>query len=483
MENIRIDPKHINRPHGDNIFINPLYVYEEHLRLIYFPDESTEKMRQGYLDAVNAVLAQIDQPAKVVVAGGFNAGKSTFINALLNREIMPMGPIRTTATVNHLLSGARQEFVIFRKNCASLTKPYLDDAELASAVCTLMNEEHDNIQHIEIFCPDQTFLDKFTLIDTPGLDFSEQDTAATLCCVEQADAIIWLLHPEGLRDQDLKPIAQFHKVNPASPLIVVINQIDTLDNKSDRDCVFKTVSEKLKDITQHIFLLSAKKALVGQKHEDSSELKNSGFHELSHYLYNHLFNAYRDLLEQRIKQHIKQRSDNLIQAIDYFLKENTNAIVTRIPARPQDIKNALVIMKQKENDLHKRIKSLEKKLSALQSEIRSIEETNTILVDGLAIPSMEHLMAYLPALFNNFWGVVRPDEFASRVGLSAPPSIPSPYIYPNAERLVELQIKYQELPIMDQLRIISFCRLLMDNYNLELRSGMQILHNENQNNI
>lgn len=194
MESINIDPKHINRPHGDNIFINPLYVYEEYLRLIYFPDESTEKMRQDHLAAVGALLAQIDQPAKVVIAGGFNAGKSTFINALLNCEIMPVGPIRTTATVNYLMAGILQEFVVFRKDSICIRTPYLDDVDLNSAVCALMNSEHDNIERIEITCPHQKLLDKFTLVDTPGLDYSESDTEATLRCVEHANAIIWVLH-------------------------------------------------------------------------------------------------------------------------------------------------------------------------------------------------------------------------------------------------------------------------------------------------
>ena len=319
MNDNQIDPRFTNRPHGDRIFINQMYGYEEQLRLRFFSDKNLEAERQQLLDEVEVLITQLDQPIKVVIAGGFNAGKSMFVNALLNRDIMPVKAIRATATVNCLIAGKRKECMVFRKNgeCDAPTQ-YANDSDLNQKIRSLMEKEHESIAHIEIACSDQVFLDRFTLIDTPGLDHSEQDSATSLHWVARADAIIWLLHSEGLRKEDKDNISRFHAANPDSPLIVIINQIDTLE-ADEKDDVFKSVSDKLQGIVQQVFLLSAKKAFDGRQQKDASKIEESLFNELSHYLHNHLFNAYRDIQEQRIRQ----RGQALGQKLSTFLNHHS----------------------------------------------------------------------------------------------------------------------------------------------------------------
>ena len=321
MNDNQIDPRFTNRPHGDSIFINQVYGYDEQIRLVFFSDKSLEAERQQLLDEVDVLITQLDQPVNVVIAGGFNAGKSMFVNALLNRDIMPVKAIRATVTVNCLIAGKREEFMVFRKNgkCDAPTQ-YANDDDLNQKIRSIMENEHESIAHIDIACPDQLFLDKFTLIDTPGLDHSEQDSATSLHWVAKADAIIWLLHSEGLRKEDKDNISRFHAANPDSPLIVIINQIDTLE-ADEKDDVFKSVSTKLQGIVQHVFLLSAKLAFDGRQQKDASKIEESRFNELNNYLYNHLFNAYRDIQEQRIRQ----RGQALGQKLSTFLNHHSGA--------------------------------------------------------------------------------------------------------------------------------------------------------------
>jgi formylglycine-generating enzyme required for sulfatase activity/GTPase Era involved in 16S rRNA processing len=317
MNENQIDLRFTSRPHGENIFINQMYGYEEQLRLISVSDKNLGPECQQLLDEVDVLITQLDQPIQVVIAGGFNAGKSMFVNALLNRDIMPVKAIRATATVNCLIAGKQKECMVFRKNgkCDAPTQ-YASDFDINQKIRSLMEKEYESIAHIEIACPDQVFLDRFTLIDTPGLDHSEQDSATSLHWVAKADAIIWLLHSEGLRKEDKDNISRFHAANPDSPLIVIINQIDTLE-ANEKDDVFKSVSTKLQGIVQHVFLLSAKKAFDGRQQKDVSKIEESRFNELRHYLYNHLFNAHRDIQEQRIRQ----RGQALGQKLRDFLKD------------------------------------------------------------------------------------------------------------------------------------------------------------------
>jgi len=322
MNENQIDLRFTSRPHGENIFINQMYGYEEQLRLISVSDKYLEPECQQLLDEVDVLITQLDQPIQVVIAGGFNAGKSMFVNALLNRGIMPVKAIRATATVNCLIAGKRKECVIFRKNgTRDAPIQYASDCDINQKIRSLMENEHESIAHVEIACTDQVFLDKFTLIDTPGLDHSEQDSATSLHWVAKADAIIWLLHSEGLRKEDKDNISRFHAANPDSPLIVIINQIDTLE-ADEKDDVFKSVSDKLQGIVQQVFLLSAKKAFEGRQQKDTLKLEESHFNELSHYLHNHLFNAYRDIQEQRIRQ----RGQALGQKLRDFLNHSSDAM-------------------------------------------------------------------------------------------------------------------------------------------------------------
>ena len=48
----------------------------------------------------------LDRPLLVAVMGEFNAGKSSFVNALCGADVAPTGVTPTTATVNVLRYGA-----------------------------------------------------------------------------------------------------------------------------------------------------------------------------------------------------------------------------------------------------------------------------------------------------------------------------------------------------------------------------------------
>ena len=220
-------------------------------------------------------------------------------------------------------------------------------------------------------------------------------------------------------------------------------------------------------------MLSAQNALEARQEKDSQKLKNSGFEELNHYLSNHLFNAYRDLKDQRIKQQIKRKSETLRERIDSFLSETSSDVFLRIPVNQEEMKKLLLEIAQKENDLQKHIIELENELSELRIEKDELVKTGAVK-NGFTLPSTEHLLEFLPAIFNNFWGIVSPLDFSSIVKISI--ELPSPYIYPTADELSKTNAKFNMLSISEQVKIKVFCKDLKNKYNkLEQRSGMQIL--------
>jgi GTPase Era involved in 16S rRNA processing len=309
----QIDPRFRNEPYGYHLDINPLYSYREQLRTIL----ATLQPHQDLLNRIDALLASLDEPMRVVVAGGFNAGKSTFLNALVNQRIMPVRAIRSTCTVNLLQGGTRRELVIHRCNGQREQRSYQNDADAQQQIDALMKTGHQSIARIAVCCPNQSFLERFTLIDTPGLDINAQDSAASVAEVKNADALIWVLHNKGAEKLDYEQIVQFCTANPDSPVIVILNQVDALEDDELRDALAAT-QDKFNAHVAAVLPLSAKLASEGQTEKNQTKLDASYFYELRSYLQHNLFDQYRTLQE---KIRFQRRSQPLITDLQRFLND------------------------------------------------------------------------------------------------------------------------------------------------------------------
>ena len=60
---------------------------------------------QEITDQLTEIADRLDQLFLVVVVGEFNAGKSSFLNALFGERLLEEGPVPTTAKVNLLKHG------------------------------------------------------------------------------------------------------------------------------------------------------------------------------------------------------------------------------------------------------------------------------------------------------------------------------------------------------------------------------------------
>jgi ribosome biogenesis GTPase A len=63
-------------------------------------------------DIENALVQVENQALSVVVVGEFKRGKSTFINALLDQDILPSDILPTTATINRVVFGSTPSVTI-----------------------------------------------------------------------------------------------------------------------------------------------------------------------------------------------------------------------------------------------------------------------------------------------------------------------------------------------------------------------------------
>ena len=116
------------------------------------------------------------QPCVLAVGGKVKAGKSSFINALLGKQLAKVGELETTATINmfrHIseagpdYSPERPVRVVWENGSSTWeTADYMDSLQ-GNDMATLRRAE--GISHLE-FYEDNPLLKELTLVDTPGTD-------------------------------------------------------------------------------------------------------------------------------------------------------------------------------------------------------------------------------------------------------------------------------------------------------------------------
>ena len=115
------------------------------------------------------------------------------------------------------------------------------------------------------------------------------------------------------------------------------------------------------------------------------------------------------------------------------------------------------------------VKQLKVQLATLQAQLAQKQAQ----ISSTQFPSMENLLVFLPAIYRNFWGVVRPDELALLAGTLTVPEVASPYADPSPDTVLVLRRRLLALPESERDCVIGWCREL--SHRLEVRMEMRDL--------
>lgn len=186
--------------------------------------DSAEDLRQMFL--------------MVVIIGEFNAGKSTFINALLGDTLLPMGITPTTDNIE-----------IIRYAPVKETNPH----------------QRDDAQR-EWFHPN-TGGPGVVIVDTPGTGsvFAKHEQIAK-AFLHRSDLVIFVISAKRAFAETERIYLDLAK-GFGKKIVIVINQADLLEGREIqdvRDFVGRQTDELL-DIRPTIFMVSAKKSLAKEK--------------------------------------------------------------------------------------------------------------------------------------------------------------------------------------------------------------------------
>ena len=239
---------------------------------------------------------------RVAIVGEFNAGKSTFINAVIGADIAPTGVLPTTATLHHLRY-APDPFarIQFHADAPTEVKERIvPSSELRAA---LKGADSEWVKRVEILQPIAS-LTRVEILDTPGFNAPDtRHTEAARSAFEEADAAIWLLDAGQPMKQTERRILEEAKVT-SLPVQILVNKADRL-KPEDLDKVMATVGESL-DATglrswATPLALSARLALQG-KLGDADALTRSGWDEVQKLLDEQIVGRSDDLKERGLRR-------------------------------------------------------------------------------------------------------------------------------------------------------------------------------------
>lgn len=209
---------------------------------------------------VARVVEILDRPLLLTVMGEFNAGKSTFVNALLGEQVAPMGITPTTATINVLKYGTERGGRVVYRDDRVRQVPW---SEVGALLRSLDEEEATRIRYVEVLYPLET-LQRVNVVDTPGLNSIRPEHEATAReFIAQADAVIWLFscRQPGTRSEReaLLKIREAHK-----RALGVVNQIDRVESDADREALLGHLRDGFGGLVEALVPFSAREALLGR---------------------------------------------------------------------------------------------------------------------------------------------------------------------------------------------------------------------------
>jgi predicted GTPase len=163
-------------------------------------------LRLGMAEAtthVDALLEHVErQNFTIAVVGEFKSGKSTFINALLEREILPADIVPTSATLNRVTYGLKPlvRLVYHAKAGQPERVEEIEIQQLGDFVTKWTAESETvaaTIREAVVYYPVAYCRNNVDIIDTPGVNDTSEMTEVTMSVLPSLDAAIYVIKPES----------------------------------------------------------------------------------------------------------------------------------------------------------------------------------------------------------------------------------------------------------------------------------------------
>ncbi len=211
---------------------------------------------------LNKQLKRARYPMAVAITGQFSAGISTFLNALLSRNILPTGITPVTSKVNFINYGEEYKLKITYYSGA---QEYAPIEAIADFTDQRQNEMKD-IKYLTLYAP-MDILKDISFVDTPGLNSqSQSDTDTTRKVLRDVGGIIWLTLIDNAGKLSEAEVLEEYMQHFKNKSLCVLNQKDKL-TPDQVTTTTNYVSEKFGKYFAKVVPISARMALESRAHQ------------------------------------------------------------------------------------------------------------------------------------------------------------------------------------------------------------------------
>lgn len=204
------------------------------------------KMEENRKDLEKIRTKLTEHRFAVGVMGEFKRGKSTVINSLLEKEIMPSDILPCSATMNRVTYDMHPHVVLHMRDGS--TKDISVD-RLASYVTKLTGENESRAAGVDeaiVYYPCRFCQNGVDIVDTPGLNDDERMNKISEEVIPKLDAVIMVLTPDNpFSMSEAEFVRSKLMTSDLSRLIFLVNKIDQVRRKADRPRVVEGIRQKI----------------------------------------------------------------------------------------------------------------------------------------------------------------------------------------------------------------------------------------------
>jgi len=176
-----------------------------------------------------------NKPIDVAILGQFKAGKSSFLNSLLGKPILPVGAIPVTTSITRLRYGTKEQVTV-RHFDGSITETTL--AELPDFTSEAKNPgNRRNVEVVDIELPSLEKYAGIRLVDTPGLGsiFTYHRSISENWLPEVGAALMAVSSGRPLSENDLELIRELTRFTPN--ILILMTKTDLLSAEQQDEVV------------------------------------------------------------------------------------------------------------------------------------------------------------------------------------------------------------------------------------------------------
>jgi len=336
--------------------------------------------------SINSVLPQIkvcnkmlsEETIRIAILGKFKAGKTSILNTIIGKDLLPVGVIPVTGIITELFYSEKEKAIV---NFLNGDKKEIDVNSAKDYISEEFNpSNYRKVETVEIGLPSLYLYKNLRFVDTPGLESAlSHNTETSLKWIPNTGiAIIAISIDSPLSDRDIALIEEIQGHTPS--IFILLTKIDRLTNR-EVEQVVNYIKNKIEDKFKPIpvFTFSIK--------EDYKKLREDFFNSVFLQFTKNLISHKENILKYKI-----QSIEN--QILEYLL--SAGAAASKSEKERGKLRELARSQKMRFETLKKDFKAIfERTLNSARAEIENIillhqkimeQELKELLFKKLSVP-------------------------------------------------------------------------------------------------